>query len=139
MKDRDKYNQFIYKIKSYSYDKEEYKELKDKLDLKWYKLSGVSGVNPSKSPIQGFNQSFLEEMKHEEREQIEAIIKRMNLLDLNIKYVDYVLNLMSAEVKQLYIDIYINKKSYNNLSINTNSSVGHIQYLMKKSFLELDL
>lgn len=139
MKDKEKYEQFILNLKNLNNNKKELQELKDELELKWYRLSGVSGVDSSKISIEHPDRFRIELNKHDQREEIEKLSNKIKALEIIIKETERKLNLLSEDKKSIYIDIYIKRKSFYKVSTKNNMSIGQLQYLLKESYKKLDL
>ena len=139
MKETQKYNQFILNLKNLKNNEKYLQELKDKLDLKWYKLAGVSGVDPSKTFIENPNRIQIELNKHSQREEIDNLLKEIGILEYLIKMTRDVLEMMPDNIKKMFIEVYVKNRSFYKVATNNDMSIGQLQYLLKESFRKLDL
>ncbi len=139
MKEKEKYEQFILNLKNLNNNKKLLLELKDELDLKWYRLSGVSGVDSTKISIEHPNTKQIEMNKHEQREEIEKLTKKFESLKYLIEDTESKLNMIPETERNYYYEIYVNRKSFYKIASKNLMSIGQLQYLMKEAYKKLDL
>lgn len=121
-------------LQIYPFCKREFRKLNEELDLKWYDLVNVKGIDPSKVPV-SMNQDLAEQIRLSKLDELEDMIDDRNFYELVIKFVDKKLALLSDETRNNCIDLYVKGKTYITVSAENYISDGG---LFKKIESELN-
>lgn len=98
-------------LQIYPFCKKESRRLKEELDLQWYDLENVKGVDPSKQPGSS-NRKFMEQVRLDRLDEIEEMVQDQELYEMIVKFVDRKLDNLEDETRNNVVDLYVKGKTY---------------------------
>lgn len=117
---------FKNELRNYNHLKKQLESIHDRLDVLWYELTGVKGVDASKERG-GYG---TDDKKMEISGKIDRLEEEKKRIELEISYINNVLQLMPREVQSACILIYARGEKFSKVAMNTYRSVGSLQRLI---------
>lgn len=104
----------------------------------WYELSGVKGVRYDRIPARGKHED-LPDWKVRLYDEITALRKELDRLNLNHEYIEYILNDMDPETADAVVEIYAYGRSYEQVARENGISVGGLQKRIAKELKRISV
>lgn len=124
-------------LKSHRYYLQQYEKISETIDDMWYKLEGVSGLDPSKVTTENHNIEMTEEKRLEMLEKIEQMIKQKEHIEERIKYVKGILHEIESDMLGPTVDIYIKGKTFQATATKYDLYPSYLEYRIDKNLSDI--
>lgn len=105
---------FKNELRNYNFYRKEKKKIKEKINLEYYNLANVKGVNPQKQPGTT-NEEYLHEKRNEVYERIAELKEKEKEYSVKIKAIDMVLKKIPEKNRKIIVELFIEKKDANKI------------------------
>lgn len=107
-------------------------DLNGRIEDIWYILTGVRGIDPSRTRVSS-NPSVSEEKRLEMEDQIEHLTREKERIESNISYIRQILQLMPRDIRDACILIYAKGEKYSKVAMMQYRSTGSLQRAINSS------
>ena len=111
---RENVQAFKNELRNYNYYRKEKNKIKEKINLEYYNLSNLKGVNPNKQPGTT-NQEYLHERRNEVYERITELKEKEKEYAIKIKAIEKILNKIPEKNRKIITELFIEKKDANKI------------------------
>jgi DNA-directed RNA polymerase specialized sigma subunit len=125
------YKTFKNEISNYQAYMRSADEIKTELDLLWYELTGVKGIQYNKQPS-SYNQELSESYRLELLDRIENKEKELDFTIMAIERYESELGRLPSDIRELVEQIFINGKTFAEVGKKVGYSDNGLHYKIKK-------
>lgn len=132
----DELNILKHKLCSYQNIESLIKKTREEINLKWYELEGVKSPSLTDAKTSG-DQIAIEMHKHDIRQQINALNRKLDKLEAEIEYLNGYIDRLPTVEQEIAKKCYIEKIPFSDICVAYGYSRQNIYKLINKALLKL--